>query len=372
MKHRFYDAAMHGVDWAAAKAKYQPLLANIADSDELQSLIMQMIGELNASHTGVSGGSSDDRGERVQTRYPGFDLEPDASGFYKISHIYAKGPADHDYVRLSVGNYLFAVNGRPLKTSDNYWKMFNVIPGRKFEFVVGAKPERTETWEVTIEPISSTAHGTLEYERWVNARKAMVAKLSDSEIGYLHIRSMNAPSYRKFQRDLLDNIDKKALIIDQRFNGGGGIDQELLEILNRRVKYQSWRRRDSVVDVPRPVQAFYGPMVVMQNERSASNAEMFPDGFRKLGLGKVVGVTTMGAVIGTSSHRLLDGSSIRTPGVGVFTASGQNMENYGVPPDIHVDNTPEDFRQGRDRQIEKAVEVLRGDLKPGQRTLADQ
>src|SRR5205807_4528300 len=134
------------------------------------------------------------------------------------------------------------------------------------------------------------------YERWVETRKAMVNKLGAGDIGYLHIRAMNAPSFQKFQRDLLDNIGKKALIIDERFNGGGGIDQELLEILNQRVKYESWRGRDSV-EVPRPVQAFFGPMAVLQNERSASDAEMFPAGFRALGLGKVIGVPTMGAVI---------------------------------------------------------------------------
>ena len=362
MKNRFYDPKMHGVDWAAAKKKYEPLLANISDSDELHTVIMQMIGELNASHTGVSGGGRSDGSERVSTRYPGFDLEPDAAGRYKISHIYRKGPADHDYVRLSVGDYILAVNGKPLKVGDNYWKQFNLIPGRKFEFSVNTKPETDGAWTVSLEPLSSTAQSNLDYERWVADRKAMVEKLSKGDVGYLHIRAMDAASFRKFQRDLLDNRGKKALIIDQRFNGGGGIDQELLEILNQRTKYQTWRGRDSV-EVSRPVQAFFGPMVVLQNERSASDAEMFPDGFRKLGLGKLVGVPTMGAVIGTGSYRLMDGSSIRTPGFGVFTASGENLENYGVQPDVFVDNTPEDFLAGRDRQIEKALEVLGAEMK---------
>ncbi len=362
MKNRFYDPKMHGVDWAAARKKYEPLLANIADSDELHTVIMQMIGELNASHTGVSGGGRSDGTERISTRYPGFDLEPDASGRYKISHIYKKGPADHDYVKLAVGNYILAVNGKPVKAGDNYWKLFNMIPGRKFEFSVNSKPDADGAWTVSLEPLNSAAQGNLEYERWVNARKAMVDKLSQGEIGYLHIRAMDATSFRKFQRDLLDNLGKRALIIDERFNGGGGIDQELLEILNQRIKYQSWRGRDSV-EVPRPVQAFFGPMAVLQNERSASNAEMFPDGFRKLGLGKVIGVPTMGAVIGTGSYRLMDGGSIRTPSYGVFTASGESLENYGVQPDVWVDNGPEDFLAGHDRQIEKAIEVLRSEMK---------
>ena len=160
----------------------------------------------------------------------------------------------------------------------------------------------------------------------------------------------------------MDNRDKKALIIDQRFNGGGGIDQELLQILNQRNQYQRTRGRDSV-EVARPVQAFYGPMVVLQNERSASDAEMFPDGFRRLGLGKLVGMPTMGAVIGTGAYTLLDGAQLRTPGSGVNTASGDNMENYVVQPDVLVDNGPADFAAGHDRQIEKAIEVLRGQMK---------
>ena len=128
------------------------------------------------------------------------------------------------------------------------------------------------------------------------------------------------------------------------------------------MKYQTWRGRDSV-EVPRPVQAFFGPMAVLQNERSASDAEMFPAGFRALGLGKVIGVPTMGAVIGTGAYRLLDGASLRTPGSGVFTAQGEDLENYGVQPDVLVDNTPEDFLAGHDRQIEKAIEVLRAEMK---------
>ena len=111
-------------------------------------------------------------------------------------------------------------------------------------------------------------------------------------------------------------------------------------------------------------------MVVMQNERSASDAEMFPAGFNALGLGKIIGVPTMGAVIGSGSYTLLNGAAIRTPGCGLWTVTGQNMENYGVPPDIHVDNTPSDFIKGRDAQIEKAVEVLKAEM--GKKTSTSQ
>jgi tricorn protease len=360
MKNQFYDAKMHGVNWASMRDSYEHLLADIGDSDELRTVIMQMIGELNASHTGVTAPPARE-GEQLSTRYPGFDLEPDASGLFKVSYIYKKGPADFEYVKLAHGNFILAINGKDLKSTDNYWKQFNLIPGRKFEFLVNSKPSKEGAWAVKLDPLSGPAFADLQYAKWVDERKAMVTNLSKGDIGYLHIRAMDAPSLRKFERDLLENQGKKALVIDQRFNGGGGIDQELLQILNQH-KYQSTRNRDSV-EIQRPARAFFGPMVVMQNERSASDAEMFPDGFRALGLGKLVGVPTYGAVIGTGAYRLLDGSSIRTPGAGVYTAKGENMENYGVQPDIYVDNTPESFLAGRDLQIEKAVEELLSQIK---------
>jgi tricorn protease len=365
MKNRFYDANMHGVDWAKARQKYEPLLPDIADTEELQNVLMEMIGELDASHTGVSGGGllpGETEPERVQTRYPGFTLVADSSGYFKVGTIYSKGPANHDYIKLAPGNFVLSVNGKALKTTDNYWQLFNILPGRKFEFQVNSQPSLEGAWTIEIEPLTSTQQGDLDYEAWVQNRKDMVEKLTNGEIGYLHIRAMDAPSLDKFEQDLMETRGKRALIIDERFNGGGGIDQELLEILNQRRAYQATRDRNSQIDVPRPVQAFFGPMVVIQNERSASDAEMFPDGFRRLGLGKVVGTPTMGAVIGTGSFTLLDGEAIRTPGSEVITAGGDNMENYGVQPDIFADNGPEDYLSGHDRQIEKAIETLRSEL----------
>jgi tricorn protease len=367
MKNRFYDAGMHGVNWAAAKDRYESLLPHIADSDQLHDTVMTMIGELNASHTGISGGGTlpgqPAAPERIQTRYPGFELSPDSSGYYKVSRIYRKGPADHEYIKLATGNFILSVGGKELKTKDNYWQLFNILPGQKFEFRVNSQPSPDGAWTVDLQPLAATAQANLEYSLWVEGRKNMVEALSGGEIGYLHIRAMDAPSLQKFQEDLIDNRGKKALIIDERFNGGGGIDQELLQILGQRKQYQRTRGRDATIDVPRPVHTFYGPMAVIQNERSASDAEMFPDGFRALGLGKVIGVPTMGAVIGTGSFNLLDGSQIRTPGAGVYTSRGENMENYGVQPDIYVDNGPADFFAGKDRQIEKAIEVLKAEIK---------
>jgi tricorn protease len=360
MKHRFYDAKMHGTDWNAAKRKYEPLLEYLVDTDELNTVMMMMIGELNASHTGVSGGGrSSDRGP-AQTRHPGFDLVADASGFYRVGHIYKDGPADRDFLKIKEGHYILAVDDQDLKTTDNYWRSLTQAAGSKLHFLLNDKPAKEGAWTVSITPVTGGAFTDLQYARWVDDRRAMVQKLGAGEIGYLHIRAMDAPSLRQFQLDLAANRTKKALVIDQRFNGGGGIDQELLGILAGR-QYQYTIGRDAGYQQPRP-QNFYGPMVVMQNERSASDAEMFPAGFKALGLGKVIGVPTMGAVIGTGSYTLLNGAAIRTPGSGVWTVTGQNMENFGVPPDVLIDNTPDDFAKRRDAQIEKAVDVLKSEL----------
>ncbi len=361
MKHRFYDRGMHGVNWDAVHQRYAALMEYVADQEEMHNVISEMIGELNASHTGISAGGGPESRDLAQTRYPGFELAADPAGYYKVVKVYKDGPADKDFVKIHTGDFVLAIDGHPLRPPENYYRYYNALVGEKFEFTVNSTPTPTGAWKTRIQPVNAGDYTTLQYEDWVAQRKAMVEKMSGGEIGYLHIRAMNAPSLRRFERELVENHNKKALIIDQRFNGGGGIDQELLQILSMR-QYQMSRNRDSI-DVTRPQRGFFGPMVVMENERSASDAEMFPDGFRTLGLGKVVGVTTYGAVIGTGSYRLLDGSAIRTPGSAIYSVKGYNMENYGVPPDVYVDNTPADFLQGRDVQIEKAIEVLVQDLK---------
>jgi tricorn protease len=359
MKYRFYDANMNGVDWAHFKQVYEALLDDVGDRQELQNVILQMIGELNASHTGMSGGGEPNR-EAMQTRYPGFEIVPDASGFYKVTTIYKGGPGDHDFAKIASGNFIISVNGVALHSGDNYWKLYAIAPGRKFEFMVNSKPAADGAWAVRITPVAAGANTTLQYEKWVADRTAMVEKMSNGEIGYLHIRAMNAPSLAKFERDLADNHFKKALIIDQRFNGGGGIDQELLAILEQH-QYQYTRLRDSTY-VTRPERAYFGPIVVMENERSFSDAEVFPDGIRRLGLGKIVGTNSNSSVIGTGAYRLIDGETVRTPATGLWDVEGYNLENYGVPTDFWVDNTPPDDLAGRDAQLEKAVEVLKAEL----------
>jgi tricorn protease len=364
MKYRFYDPKMHGHDWDAMKAKYEPLVEHVGDRQELLNIVNEMIGELNASHTGASAGGGRGGGAGgLSTGYLGVDLEADERvGRYRVSHVYQDGPADKDWVRVSAGDYLLAIDGKPVKAGDEYWALLNHRLNRKVEVTLNSKPSDEGAWKTRITPINQGAQNQLRYERWVRDRRAAVDKLSAGRVGYLHIQAMNQPSLRRFEKELRENRNKEALVIDQRWNGGGNIDQELLGILVQR-EYQIWQPRGTEPN-PRPFSGFFGPKVVLQNWRSASNAEMFPAGFRALGLGKVIGTPTAGAVIGTGSYSLIDGSTVRTPGVGVFLADRErtNMENFGVPPDILVDNSPEDHLAGKDRQLEVAVQELLKEL----------
>src|SRR5689334_12287930 len=369
MKYRFYDPKMHGMDWDAAKAKYEPLVKDVGDRQELLNIINEMIGELNASHTGAAPPPGGRAAGGVSTGNLGIELEPDkAAGRYRVSYIYEDGPADKDWVKVNVGDYLIAIGGKQVKAGDEYWELLNDRLNRKVEVTFNNKPSEDGAWKTRIETVNGQAYATLRYDRWVKERRQKVDELSNGRVGYLHIRAMDQPSLRKFEKEIREFRNKDALIIDQRWNGGGNIEQELLAILVQR-EYQVWVPR-GVEASGRPFAGYFGPKVVLQNWRSASNAEMFPAGFKALGLGKTIGTPTMGAVIGTGSYSLIDGSTVRTPGVGVYLADAKhtNMENYGVQPDIRVDNSPEDNLAGRDRQLEVAVDDLMKQLRSEEHT----
>jgi tricorn protease len=337
------------------------------------NIINEMIGELNASHTGAAAGGDrgrprgEDSPDRVVTRHLGIDLEADdAAGRYKVAHVYEDGPADKDWIKLAKGNYLIAIDGKPVKAGDDYYAFLGRRLNRKVELTFNDKASDEGAWKVKYEPIPLMAFNNLRYDRWVKERRSKVDELSGGRVGYLHIKAMDQPSLSKFRKELAEFRHKEALVIDERFNGGGNIEQELLAILVQQ-PYQIWQPRGTE-PTERPFAGYFGPKVVLQNWRSASNAEMFPAGFRALKLGKVIGTPTMGAVIGTGSYSLIDGSTIRTPGVGVFLSDSAhtNMENNAVQPDILVENTPEDNLANRDRQLETAVREVMKDLKPAE------
>ncbi len=360
MKYQFYDEKMHGRDWDAVKATYEPLLKYVGENDDVYDIANEMIGELNASHTGVSGPPSREIPAAYTTRLPGFDLEADA-GAYRISRIYRKGPADKEWLGLKVGDYVLAIDGKAIKAGDNYWQVLNDPLNDYVTFKVATTPAGADARDVRIK--TATSLSAVKYDEWVERNREFVDKESNGQIAYVHIQSMNQPSLKKFQNEIDQFWNKKGLIVDIRYNGGGNIDQELLDILERR-PFEFWNNRwGSRTWGRRPRQMVVGPKVMLINWRSASDSEVTPMGFRDLGLGRIVGNPTNASVIATGSYGLVNGGSIRTPGSLVVTWDptkpnnyGVNLENYGVAPDVFVKNTPEDELKGFDRELKTAVD----------------
>lgn len=373
MKYRFYDEKMHGRDWAAIKARYEPLLKYVGENQDVYDLANEMIGELNASHTGVSGPPTRVMPDAYTTRHPGFELEPE-NGYYRISHIYRDGPADKEWIDLKKGDYILALDGRPIKAGDNFWETLN-SPLNEYVAVTAASAppsggKAAGERSIRIKTVASV--NNIRYDEWVHANREFVDKQSSGQIAYVHIRSMNQPSLRKFENEINQFWNKKGIVVDIRFNGGGNIDQQLIDILERR-PYQYWNNRWGARGWGRrPRQAIAGPKVMLINHRSGSDSEVTPMGFRDLGLGRIVGNPTAAAVIATGSYGLINGGSIRTPGSLVISYDpskpnnyGINLENYGVAPDVWVENTPEDELKGFDRELKAAVDEALRMLKEG-------
>ncbi|MBM3293968.1 MAG: hypothetical protein FJY82_05520 [Candidatus Aminicenantes bacterium] len=374
MKYRFYDPNMHGTDWEAVRKAYKPLLAYAGDYQDVYDLANEAIGELNASHTGVSGPPGPERAERPAgpaTRSPGFEMAPDR-GRYKISHIFRDGPADKEWLNLKEGDYVLAVNGTALKAGDNYYPLFGNLLNEYVTVRVASDPDpRSPTArDVRIRTVASLSD--IKYNEWVKTRREYVDRATNGQIAYVHIRSMNEPSLRIFENEITQYSNKKGIIVDIRYNGGGNIDQQILDILERR-PYEYWNPRwGARTWGRRPQQAIAGPKVMLINWRSASDSEVTPMGFRDLGLGRIVGNPTNASVIATGSYGLINGGSIRTPGSLVVTYDptkpnnyGINLENYGVAPDVFVKNSPQDELSGFDRELDAAIQEVLRMLKEG-------
>ncbi len=364
MKYRFYDEDMHGVDWEATKARYKPMLAYVGENQDLYDLCNEMIGELNASHTGVSGPSTVNMPNLYSTRHLGFEIESDGE-YYRVSHVYRHGPADKEWLDIEPGDFVLAIEGTEIRDGDNYYKLLNETINDYVDVKIASASPRcddpVDERDVRINAVGSVRG--LQYEEWVEKCREFVDKESGGKIGYVHIQSMNQPSLARFEEEIDQFWNKNGMIIDIRYNGGGNIDQQLIDILERR-PYEYWNSRlGGRAAGRRPRQAIAGPKVMLINWRSASDSEVTPQGFRDLGLGRIVGNPTYGAVIATGSYRLLNGGSIRTPGSLVVTYDpsqpnnyGINLENFGVAPDVWVENTPEDELAGFDRELKAAVD----------------
>jgi tricorn protease len=365
MTYRFYDENMHGVDWEAIREKYRALLPFVATYDDLYDVANKMLGELNASHLGVSGPRSRPQANNYRARYLGFEMEPAAGGRYRVTHVYRDGPADKEWLDIAPGDYVLALDGQELRAGDNYWRFLTRLVNDYVTVRVAATPRGDGARDLRMATVGSL--NGIRYEEWVERNREYVEAESDGRIAYVHIQAMNQPSLRRFENEIDRFWNAEGIVVDVRYNGGGNIDQQIIDILERQ-PYQFWNPRwGAPTWGRRPRQAIAGPKVMLINHRSGSDAEVTPLGFQQLGLGSLVGNPTAGAVIATGSYGLIHGGSIRTPGSLVVTWDptrpdnhGVNLENLGVAPDVWVENTPDDALRGFDRELKTAVdEALR-------------
>lgn len=364
MDRYFYDAKHNGVNWTAIRAKYEALLPFAPYKDDFYDIMAEMVQELRGSHLGVSGPSDYSPEVADATAYLG--VEPDwavleAEGRFKVAAVTPKSPAASKWSKVNVGEYILAIDGKELTPETTFDQLLNRREGKKVVLTVNSKPSRDGAREVAIKPLSQNDGEELEYEAWVAATRALVHRLSNGRIGYQHIQGMTVPAEMRFKEEFIaEATGRDALLVDVRYNGGGNVAHRLLDILRKR-PYVSFKPRSlgKSVLADWPADYLWGrPAALLVNQDSASNSEMMAEGFKALGIGPVIGVPTMGAVIATGTWRFMDGGTIRTPSSGVFTADGEDMELRGRQPDVAVPYDPMAARAGRDPQVEKAVEVL--------------
>src|SRR5437763_856080 len=370
--HYFYDPKLHGVDWEAVRARYKPLVEHVATKEDLYALLYMMMGELNASHLGVGGfGTAPEQltaelGLLFDESYTGRGL--------KITEVLKRGPADRRGIHLKAGEYILAIDGTELTPTTDISPLLNDKANEPVVLLVSADPkaslkDRKAVHRVELKAIhrdtdprkpEEVSAEKLLYERWVENNARRVTALSKGKLGYIHIPSMNEEGLERFVRSLYsDNFDKEAIVLDVRYNGGGFTHEQVLNYLGSR-EHTFFRHRFGGEGLVLRAydRKWTKPTVLLINNRSYSDAEIFPHAFRALGLGKLVGQSTGGFVIGTGSISLIDGSTFRVPRIGVYTVQGTNMENEGVKPDVEVVPHPDQLAKGLDAQLDKAVEVL--------------
>ena len=364
LSDNFYDPGYHGANWTEIRAKYRPLVKHCAMKEDLYSLLSLMLGELNASHLGVQGSGRTPDEETADLGLI-FDANYVGPGL-KIKGVLKRGPADKRGLPLNVGDVIVSIDGTPLTPKINVSELLNGKAGETVELRLSPNPAdpKLPKTKVEITAFKRSQATPLYYQRWVRENAERVAKLSGGTVGYVHIPSMDESGLEQFVRSLYsENFDKEALVIDVRYNGGGFTHDQVLAYLGAK-SHTFFRQREGLEgQVMRNFdRKWTKPVCVVTNNRSYSDAEIFPAAFRESGLGKLVGQTTGGMVIGTLGTRLIDGSTFRLPRIGVYTAKGVNMEKEGVRPDFPVAAPPEEVANGVDAQLRKAVEVVRGEV----------
>lgn len=364
----FYVNNLHGVDWPGLKKRYGELLPYVGSRFDLDYILNEIVSESNAGHAYVDWGDIR-RVKRVNTGLLGAELVADAAaGRYRIERIYKgenwnearRSPLTELGVNVTEGDYLISINGRDITTKDNPYLFLENLAGVPVEIAVNKKADASGAVISVIKPIESEVE--LKHFNWVEERRALVDKLSGGRIGYIYVPNTAQDGNRELYRGMYTYHNKEALIIDDRYNGGGFIPDRMADLLDRRTL--TYWHRNGMEPSKAPGVAHDGPKVMLINGYSSSGGDAFPYFFKKLGLGKLIGTRTWGGLVGISGNaRLVDGGYISVPRFGIFDEN-ENwiIEGIGVYPDIEVVDRPEQLAKGIDPGIEKAVEVLLREL----------
>ncbi|MCC6444304.1 MAG: PD40 domain-containing protein [Armatimonadetes bacterium] len=358
IRDHFYDPQFHGCDWNAVWERFRPIADGIRTSEELYELMNLMVGELNASHLGAGGGGGESADGYLGLVFDRSILAE--SGRLKVAGVMPNGPCAVVPDPVRVGEYLVAVDGQPVNGAG-LDRLLHRTPGRRVSLAFAESPDSGESRQVAACPVGRGAMDHLTYRRWVKDNAAYVEKTSEGRLGYVHIRSMSYECYQQFLVDLdTEAHSKEGVVIDVRFNGGGHIAPFILDVLQRRQWDTSIYRGRAATSSTHLAgnRILDKPTIVITNEHSGSNTEMFSEGYRRLGLGKVVGKPTAGAVIWTWGWQMLDGSSFRLPRLQVATLEGENLEGQARPVDVEADRPLGEAARGQDGQLDTAVRTL--------------
>ncbi|MFW5754488.1 MAG: S41 family peptidase [Marinilabiliaceae bacterium] len=368
MRDFFYVENMHGRDWQAIHDKYQKLVPHVDHRDDLNYVLGEMIGELNAGHAYINTGEKPEA-ERIKTGLLGAKLEAHESGYFRIKEILdgapwsdrLASPLQEPGVDAEEGDYIIAVDRKPVNKVDNIYELLVGKAGQTVELMVNDSPEKEGARKELVEPIDDESE--LYYHKWVSNNIRKVDEATDGQVGYIHIPDMVSTGLNQFVRYFYPQLDKKALILDDRGNGGGNVSPQILERLAREA-YRVNMRRNSPEVTPVPGETLVGPKVALIDKYSASDGDLFAHGFRELGIGTTIGTRTWGGIVGISgSLPFVDGTDLRIPQFTSLSMDGEWMiEGVGVEPDIKVENDPWKEFNGEDEQLNKAIEVILEEL----------
>ena len=358
----FYDPSMHGVDWAGMRQRYGKLLEDAVTRWDVDFVLGEFIGELNASHTYYGGGEKEQAPAR-SVGLLGVDWEL-ANNAYRIQRIVRGGPwdaavrspLDEPGVNVRAGEYVLAVNGVPIDTKADPWASFQGLGGKTILLTVNGKPVVDGARQVVVTALSSEVE--LRFRSWIEERRQAVDKATGGKIGYIYVQSTGVDAQNDLVRQFMAQWKKDGLIIDERWNSGGQIPDRFVELLNRPIAAY-WAVRDGGSQQWPPV-AHRGPQVMLINGWSGSGGDAFPTYFRQSGLGPLIGTRTWGGLIGISGvPPLVDGGNVTVPTFRMFETKGQWFaEGHGVEPDIRVDEDPAQLAKGIDPQLERAIKEV--------------